>query len=134
MAREISTTDTQDGVVERDGDGEIIPEKHTVELPDGEEVFIKTKPITTGVLNEISHIDEEVMGLEPKAVKEAFETVYLSDALTSMTVEEIRDTRGAYLKAYLTPLEEAVGESFDEEDDEGNLAEMDRRERAEKMR
>jgi len=132
MAREISTTDTSEGVAKRGDDGELIPEEHTVSLPNGEEVIIKTKPITTGLLNELSELDDAVQRLEPRAVKEAFETIYLSDALCNMSVEEIRDTKSEYLSAYLKPLDDAIEDDIG--DEEGNLKEMDKQERAKQMR
>jgi len=131
MTREISTTDTSKGVAKRGDDGELIPEEHTVILPDGEEVVIKTKPITTGLLNELSELDDAISQLDPSAVKEAFETIYLSDALSNMTVQEIEDTKAEYLEAYLSPLDDAVEEDIGEE---GNRMEMDKQERAQSMR
>jgi len=120
MTREISTTDTSKGVAKRGDNGELIPEEHTVTLPNGEEVVIKTKPITTGLLNELSELDDAIAQLEPSAVQEAFEKIYLSDALRNMTVQEIEDTRAGYLEAYLSPLDEAVEENIGEK---GNPAE-----------
>jgi len=130
MTREISTNDTSKGVAKRGDDGELIPEEHTVDLPDGEEVVIKTKPITTGLLNELSELDDAIGDLEPSAVKEAFNTIYLSDALRDMSEQEIEDTKAEYLNAYLQPLDDAVEADMNE----GNPMDMDKQERAAQMR
>lgn len=122
MTKEISTSDTERGVVERKENGELMPERHEVDLPHGETVEIKTKPITTGLLNELSGIDDAIADLDPDAVHEAFQTIYISDALRNMTVDEIRDTKAPYLTAYLEPLNEAVEEEIGER--EGNPGQM----------
>lgn len=116
MPQEITSNHTESGTVERDADGELIPEEHTVILPDGDEVIVKTKPITTGLLNELSQLDEAIAQLEPEAVHEAFQTIYVSEALCNMTVAEIRDTRAEYLTAYLEPLDNAVEENIGDAD------------------
>jgi len=112
MAKEISTDHTQSGVVERDGKGNLVPEEHNVDLPNGETVVIKTKPITTGVLSELADIEDEIQELNPDAVKTVFEKVYLSEALTNMSTQEIEDTRSQYLTAYLEPLDAAIDEDL----------------------
>lgn len=132
MPSEITTDHTSEGVAQRGNDGSLIPETHTVELPDGSEVVIKTKPITTGLLNELSNVDDAIAELEPKAVREAFQTVYVSEAITGLSVEEIRDTRSEYLTAYLQPLDEAVEDDIG--DSGGNPAELSKGERAREMR
>ena len=131
MAREISTQDTSEGVAKRGEDGELLPNTHEVELPHGEIVEIKTKPITTGLINELSDYAGDVERLEASAIKSVFEKLYLSDALVNMSEQEIEDTKAPYLKAYLQPFEESTGMDFD---DEGNPKEMDRSERAAQMR
>lgn len=115
MTQEINPNHTESGTVERDSEGNLIPEEHAVTLPNGESVIIKTKPITTGLLNELSQLDEAIAELEPDAVHEAFQTIYVSDALQKMSVEEIRDTKAEYLTAYLEPLDDAVEEDIGEE-------------------
>lgn len=136
MTDEISIDDTKQGVAKRGDDGELIPEEHSVDLPHGEEVTIKTKPITTGLLNELSDLDDAIENLEPEAVHEAFQTIYLSDAILGLSVEEIRDTRAEYLNSYLEPVDNAVESSIGDEIEgqSGNPIEMDRSERARKMR
>lgn len=134
MTDELSTEQVEKGVKKRGSDGELLPDEHDVTLPDGSEVVIKTEPLTTGTLNELSHIDEEIANLKPEAIREAFQTAYRTDALTNLSVEEIRDTDAAYLTAYLKPLDDAVGENFDIGDDEGNPAQMSKSERARQMR
>lgn len=111
---EISTDDLKGQIAQRDNDGKLIAEDHTIEL-NGQERTVKTKPITTGLLNELSHIDEAVADLEPDAVREAFQTIYLSDAILALTEQEIRDMKASALKALLAPLEDAVEEEFGDE-------------------
>jgi len=131
MAREISTEDTSEGVAKRGDDGELIPDTHEVQLPNGDIVEIVTKPLTTGMMNELSEYSKGVQNLESSAIKAIFERVYLSEALADMSEQEIEDTRGEYLKAYLQPFEKQSGVDFD---DEGNPKDMDRSERAAQMR
>jgi len=109
MPKEISTQQAQNGIVERDAKGHLKPEEHTVEMPNGETVIIKTKPITTGVLSELADIESDIQELNPEAIKVVFDKVYLSDALTSMSKQDIEDTKSEYLNAYLEPLDAAIG-------------------------
>jgi len=132
MPREISTTDTSEGVAKRGDDGELIPEEHTVSLPNGEQVVINTKPITTGLLNELSELDEAVQQLEPSAVHEAFQTIYLDENVLNLSVKDIRDMRAPYLEALLKPLDDAIDDDIGEK--EGNPQNMSRQERAETVR
>lgn len=137
MTREISTSDVASGVVERDSDGDLIPEDHDITLPDGETVTVKTKPITTGLLNELSNVDDAIADLDPEAIHEAFQTVYVSDAILDLSVDEIQDTHSEYLTAYLEPLDDAVESDIGGEvdgDGVGNPRGMSRQERAEQMR
>jgi len=131
MTDEISVDDIQEQVAERGSDGKLLPEEHTVDWF-GEEKVVKTKPITTGVLNELSHVDEAIAELEPQAVHEAFQTIYLSDAILELSVAQIDNMKASALNSLLEPLENEVNESFG--DETGNPAEMSRRERAEQMR
>lgn len=131
MTSEISTDDLHDEIVERGDDGELIPETHEIDWQ-GREVEVKTKPITTGLLNELSNLDEAIADLEPDAVHEAFQTIYLSDAVLGLSVQEIQDMKASGLNNLLSPLEDEVDEEFD---GEGNSpGEMSRQERAEQMR
>jgi len=134
MTNELTQEHTEAGQVDRGADGEVIPEDHTVELPNGEEAVIKTIPMYTGVMNELNHLDDGLRELDPEAIYEAFQTLYKTDALTEMSVEEIRDTKAPWLNAYLTPVEEQTEMEIDGGDDEGNPAEMSKQERAKQMR
>lgn len=131
MTREISSDDLQDDIAERGSDGELLPEKHEVEWH-GETVVVKTKPITTGLLNELSNIDDAIADLEPEAVHEAFQTIYLSDAILGLSVQDIQDMRAEALNNLLKPLEEEVEADFD--GGEGNPMNMSKAERAREMR
>lgn len=130
MPDEISTSDLKEEIVDRGSDGELLPEEHEVDWK-GDTVVVKTKPITTGLLNELSSLDEAIADLEPEAVHEAFQTIYLSDAVLDLDVEDIRDMKASGLNSLLAPLEEEVDEEFD--GGEGNPAER-RRQRAKEMR
>lgn len=132
MTDELSFSDLEGEIVKRDSNGEILPETSEVTLPNGATREIKHKPITTGLLNEISDFDTEIGDLEPDAVYEAFQTIYLSDAVLGLSKEDVRDMRAGALQALLQPLEEQVEEEFG--DEEGNLATMDKTDRAAEMR
>lgn len=114
MPREISSDDLTDRIAKRGDDGELVPEKHEIEWGD-ETVVVKTKPITTGLVNELSHIDDEIATLKPDAVHEAIQTIYVSDAIRNLTVGDIRDMETSALNALLSPLEDEVGEDFEGE-------------------
>lgn len=114
---EISTEDLSKEIVERDDDGELIPEEHNIKW-NGKEVTVKTKPVTTGLLNELSNLDDAIIDLEPEAVHEAFQTIYVSEAVTDLSVDEIRDMKGSGLNKLLKPLEEEIEANF--EDGSGN--------------
>jgi len=132
MTDEISFDDLEGEIVQRDSDGEILPEKSIVTLPNGADREVEHKPITTGLLNEISELDSAIADLKPEAVYEAFQTIYLSDAVLSLSKQEIRDMKAGALQSLLDPLEEKVEQEFG--NTEGNLATMDKTERARQMR
>jgi hypothetical protein len=128
---EISTDDLQEGIAKRDSDGELIADTHEIDWF-GSTKVIKTKPITTGLLNELSDVDEAIADLDPEAVYEAFQTIYLSESILALSVDDIRDMKSTGLNALLKPLEEQVETDFD--GDEGNPKDMSKAERAKQMR
>jgi len=134
MVDELSFEDLEDEIVERGEDGEVLAEKSMVEMPSGTIRKIKHKPITTGVLNELSNIDEAIASLDPSAVYEAFQTIYLTESILNLSKEQIRDMKGGALKAILTPVEEEVDEQFGDEEGNQNPSEMSKAERARQMR
>lgn len=135
MPQEVTQSDLKNEIVERDSNGELIAEDYQTQIG-GNEVVVKHKPITTGLLNEISAVDDAIADLEPEAVYEAFQAIYLSDAILSLTVNDIRDMKAPALNRLLKPLEEKVEREFDGEEggSGGNPMEMDRQERAREMR
>jgi hypothetical protein len=114
MTREITADDLTDSIAKRGDDGEIIPEEHEITL-NGETLVVKTKPITTGLVNELSHIDDAIADLDPNAVHEAIQKIYVSDAILSLSVQDIRDMKTKALNEILSPLEEQVEAEFDGE-------------------
>jgi hypothetical protein len=133
MTDSLTTDDIEQQTVKRDSDGELIPEEHEIDWG-GETKTVKTKPITTGLLNELSHIDDGIVNLDPSAVYEAIKTVYLDPDPAEFTEADIRDLEGEYLNALMSPIDAQIDESVG--DTEGNQSpmDMDRQERAEQMR
>lgn len=117
MADTLSTKDVQEKTVKRDSEGALIPEKHEIDWG-GETKVVETKPITTGLINELSAIDEEIANLKPKAVHEAMQTIYISPDPNEFTVEDVRDLEFQYLEALMKPLDEQMEENIG--DVEGN--------------
>jgi hypothetical protein len=136
MTNELTVDDIEEGQAERGSDGELIAEEHTIPWGDDEKV-VKTKPITTGLLNELSHTDEEIRNLDPHAVQEALQMIYLTDAVLSMSVDDIRDLKAPRLNALLSPLEEQIEASIGGQGNgaqEGATAQERRQQRAKEMR
>jgi len=131
MTDTLSADDIKDKTVDRGPDGELIPEEHEIDWG-GETKVVKTVPITTGVVNQLSHIDEEIANLEPKAVHEAFETLYVEPSPDTFDVGDIQDLGFEYLEALMKPLDENM--SMDIGDEKGNPADMSKAERAREMR
>jgi len=134
MPDELSFSDLEEEIVERGEDGEVIAETSLVEMPGGKIREIRHKPITTGLLNELSSIDDAISDLEPGAVYEAFQTIYLTESILQLSEDDIRDMRGGALNAILTPVEEEVDEQFGAEEGNTNPAEMNKAERAKQLR
>lgn len=128
---EISTDDLKEGIAQRGDDGELIPETHEIDWF-GTTKVVKTKPITTGLLNELSSLDSAIADLEPQAVYEAFQTIYVTESVLNLTVADIDDMKGKALTSLIQPLEDAVEDNFG--DGEGNPKDMTRNERAREMR
>ena len=130
MSDTLTADDIKDKTVERGPDGELIPDSHEINWGD-ETKTVKTVPITTGVINRLSHIDDEIANLEPKAVHEAFETLYVEPSPDTFTVEDIQDLDFEYLEALMQPLDKNMSMDIG---DEGNRMELSKGERARKMR
>jgi len=131
MTDTLSADDVAEKTVKRDSDGELIPEEHEIQWGDETKV-VKTVPITTGVVNELSHIDDEITALEPEAVHEAFQTIYVEPDPETFTVGDIQDLELPYLKALMQPIDEKIDETIG--DESGNPMDMSRQDRAEQMR
>jgi len=131
MTDTLSANDVKEKTVKRGSDGELIPETHTIDWG-GEEKQVKTVPITTGKINELSHIDEAIQSLEPKAVLEAFNTLYIEPDPSTFDLGDIQDLEFQYLEALMKPLDKQMSESIG--DVEGNPKEMSKAERAESLR
>jgi hypothetical protein len=110
MTDTLSTDAVKDKTVKRNGSGELIPETHTIDW-DGEDMTVKTVPITTGVVNELSHIDDEIMNLQPQAVHEAMQAIYVEPDFDEFTVEDVADLELKYLEALMEPLDKQLSEN-----------------------
>lgn len=133
MSDTLSADDLKEKTVKRDSDGDLIPEEH--EIPwDDDTKTVKTVPITTGVINELSHIDEEIADLKPAAVHEAFQTLYVEPSPDTFTEADIEDLPFEYLEALMQPLDDNMSEMDIGGEDGKNPAEMSRGERAREMR
>lgn len=120
MSDALTADDLKKETVERGPDGELVPERHTIQWG-GKEKTIKTKPVTTGVINQLSHIDEEIQRLEPAAVKEAMEVLYVEPDASQFSVGDLQDLPFSRLEALMQPLDEQMSSELgDAEADEGN--------------
>jgi hypothetical protein len=117
MTNTLSADDVREKKVDRDSSGELIAETHTIDWG-GEDKEVETRPITTGVINELSHIDDEIANLEPKAVHEAFKTLYLKPDPSTFDESDIKDLEFQYLEALMEPLDKQMSQNIGE--GEGN--------------
>jgi hypothetical protein len=131
MTDTLSPNDVSEKTVKRDSDGELIPETHEIDWG-GESKTVKTVPITTGVVNELSHIDDEIAELKPSAVYTAFETIYVEPDPSELSENDIEDLEFQYLEALMSPLDDQMSEDIG--GNEGNPTEMTRQERAQELR
>lgn len=111
MPDKLGAEDVESAVIDRDEDGEIIPEEHVIDWG-GEERRVETKPITTGLINELSHIDDAIADLEPEAVYEAFQTIYVEPYVDYFDESDIKDMEFQYLEALMQPLDEQMEENI----------------------
>lgn len=111
MPDKLGAEDVESAVIDRDEDGEIIPEEHVIDWG-GEERRVETKPITTGLINELSHIDDAIADLEPEAVYEAFQTIYVEPYIDYFDESDIKDMEFQYLEALMQPLDEQMEENI----------------------
>lgn len=131
MSDTLSIDDVEKDVKERDSDGELLPETHTIEY-NGEQKDVKTVPLVTGTINKLSHVDDEIANLEPSAVLEALQELYIEPDFSGWTEGKVEAYDVERLSELLAPLDEKVEEDIGET--EGNPMNMDRQERAEQMR
>jgi len=130
MSDKLTVDDVNEQTVRRDSNGDLIPETHEIEWGDDTKT-VETVPITTGVINELSHIDDEIMNLEPQAVYEAFRAIYVTPDPSEFSVKEIQDLEFQYLEALMSPLDEQMSEDIESE---GNPTQARRNDRAHQMR
>jgi len=114
MTDTLNADDVKEKTVKRGSDGEILPEEHEIDWG-GETKTVKTVPITTGVINELSHIDEEIANLKPEAVHEAFTNLYVEPDPEAFSEDDIRDLGFEYMRALMEPLDAKIEESIGEE-------------------
>lgn len=107
MPDTLTVEDVQEETVERGADGELIPEEHVIQWGDGEKK-VKTKPITTGVINQLSHIEEGILELEPSAVKEAMEEIYVEPDASQFSATDLQDLPFTRLKALMKPIDKRI--------------------------
>jgi len=131
MTDTLSASDVKEKTVKRDSDGNLLPETHEIDWG-GEPKVVKTVPITTGTINQLSHISDEIQNLEPQAVLEAFEALYIEPDPSTFDLGDIQDLEFQYLEALMKPLDEQMSETIG--NTEGNAKNMNRQERAAKMR
>jgi len=114
MTDTLSADDVKEKSVKRDSNGEIIPETHEIQWGDDTKT-VKTVPITTGVINELSSLDEEIANLQPEAVHEAFKSLYVEPDPNTFSEQDIRDLDFEYMRALMEPLDSKIEESIGEE-------------------
>jgi len=132
MTDKLTTDDVSEKTIDRGPDGELIPVEHEIEWGT-ETKTVETVPITTGVINQLSHIDDAIVELEPAAVHEAIQEIYVTPDPERFTVEDIRDLELQYLEALMSPIDRQIDEEIGEEQS-GNPVEMERTDKAEKLR
>jgi len=118
MTDTLTADDVQAETVERGADGELVPEPHEIQWGDTTKT-VETKPVTTGIINQLSGIDEEIQRLEPAAVKEAMDVLYVSPDPAQFSVGDLQDLPFARLESLMAPLDEQMGAELGE-DAEGN--------------
>jgi hypothetical protein len=113
---ELSVDDLNEKKAKRDSEGNLVGNTHEIDWY-GETKHVRTKPITTGLLNELSELDDGINNLEPEAVHEAIQTLYLTESIRNLTVQDISDLEAGALKRLLQPLEDEVDAEFGEVDE-----------------
>lgn len=106
----------KDETVERDENGDLIPEEKEIQW-DGESETIEVKPFVTGMGNRLAKHDEGLQELDPTAVASVI-SVMCPD-LEGIKPEHVRDLPMAKVNAIVNAITEELPEEYDTEGEGG---------------
>ena len=110
----ITTEDVRKSTAERDDNGDLIPDTHTIEW-DGQEAEIDVYPLTGGLGNRIAKHEQGLTELDPKAVAAVLSAS--CPGLEDLRADDVRDMKLEKIKALVDPVVEQLPEA---EVDPGN--------------
>jgi len=107
MTDTLTPDDIKDETVERGPDGDLKPQRHTIEWGD-ETKEVVTRPVTTGTMNRLSDVDEGIMNLDPEAIKEAMDVLFIDPDPEQYTADVLRDLPFERLEALMDPVDKQM--------------------------